>query len=572
MDEPHTHAEEKQAPQSTQTRKRQNDSDIDDAEPQAKRARTTLPTSEPAPLTRKNLALFNKMGKEKSSDPSNDSGTTGTTKTISTTSPGFADKARENGIFHSLVSRAPLDLEEIHRQLPKRRMTASPPKSVYEDYAHAVKTAPNEGYKKAYNQAFTRYPKDVGFNNGLSAPQPDFVEGVEEEEYHPFPIGTHVPSTVLYKDKDFSVTLPHIAGEWKRPGGDMGQAELQSRYDGAALVYARNQALSYMGKSDPFSIITFTTDGTTLKLFAHHATLSKKGTLEYHQYPIKKIDLVQSYEGYKEGRRLLRNAQDRAREQSHALKDQLKEYYEQQEEVPPLLVPGIEPLDDCEDEGDHGNEGDYEDEVVEHQPEPVHEPVNEPVHEPVNEPVHEPVNEPVNEPVHEPVNEPVNDQPTPPTSSKYKSSSGKQKASTSQSSHNFSRHVSKRRRRSYWKQDRKTGRYYRVHSNGTVIWFKGDEHAYKASQCERPPRNAGSPGIPRLDEFDEQTLLRDVSADPTRREDSSNPGPPEWTSDRGPEQVCNHLSHPPAPGAFLPLEDDHVCDRPPQRMPLGLRA
>ncbi|KAK0655538.1 hypothetical protein B0T16DRAFT_424335 [Cercophora newfieldiana] len=240
-----------------------------------------------------------------------------------------------------------------------------------------LKEYPSKGYKKAYNQAFTRYPKD-----------PDFVEGVEEEEYYPFPIHRHVPGAVLYEDKDCSGP------------------------DGTALVYARNLALSYMGKSDPSSITTFTTDGTILNLFAQHATLSEKGTLEYHQYPIKKIDLISSYKEYKEGRRCLRNAQDRAREQSYALKDQLKEYYDQQrgggglhpvtKEVPPLP-----------------------DEVVEHQP--------------VHEPVHEP----------------------------YKSSSGKQKASTSQSSHNFSRHVSKRRRiRSYWKQDRKTGRYYH-----------GDEHA-----------------------------------------------------------------------------------------------
>ena len=54
------------------------------------------------------------------------------------------------------------------------------------------------------------------------------------------------------------------------------------------------------------------------------------GTLEYHQYPVKSTSLVNSHGEHREGRRGLRNAQDHAREQSYALKGQLKEYYQQQ--------------------------------------------------------------------------------------------------------------------------------------------------------------------------------------------------------------------------------------------------
>lgn len=282
-----------------------------------------------------------------------------------------------------------MNLEEIQRRLARSRTTASPPESVYKDYAHTVGAAPNEativieasgklleeytgkGYKKAYNQAFTGYPKDVGFNNGLSAPQPDFVEGVEGvegEEYRPFPIDKHVPGAVLYRDNPHSITLPHIAGEWKGPDGSMREAELQSRFDGAALINARTQALSYMGKSDPPShaeVTTFTTDGKNISFFAHYAIEAEDSTLEYHQYPIKSTSLVNSHGGHKEGRKELRNAQGYAREQSYALKNQLQEHYKQQRGglhpvatgVPTLPVPG-EPL------------GAYE--VVEHQP--AHEP------------------------------------------------------------------------------------------------------------------------------------------------------------------------------------------------------
>ncbi|KAK4683173.1 hypothetical protein QC764_0026690 [Podospora pseudoanserina] len=382
-------AEEKQVPVNPPPRKRQLDSN-NDAEPQAKRARATRLTSEPVRLTRKNLALFNKIGKKKTSDPSDDSGST---KTISTTTSGFAIQAYKNGVLDPSSSKPPKDLEEIYQRSALPRGTASPTESEYSDYVDRVNRAANEAtvviettellkkhgdkrYNRAFNQAFTAFPKDVGFNHGLSAPQPDFVEGPEMKDFLPFPVDELVPGAVLYKDNPRVVTLPHIAGEWKGPDGSMAEATLQSSYSGAALVYARNQALAFQGKSDPprhASIMTFTTNGTQLNFYAHYATPAGNGTLEYHQFPIRSTSLVNSYEEYKEGRKHLRNEQDHARRQSQALRDELKEYYEKQrgsslhpvaEEVPTLTVPDIELLDTYEDEGDY--------EVVEHQP--VHQP------------------------------------------------------------------------------------------------------------------------------------------------------------------------------------------------------
>jgi hypothetical protein len=330
------------------------------------------------------------MGKKKASDPSDDSGLT---KTTSTTSSGFAIKARNNGILEPAFSKPPANLEDIRRRQAKSRATASPLESVYNDYVDKVGGASNEAtmvykvggkllkeypgndYKQVFNQAFTNLPGDVGFNNGLSAPQPDFVEGLEAEQYRPFPANECVPGAALYRDDPRSITLPHIAGEWKGPAGDMREAELQSRYDGAALVHARNQALSYMGKSDPPShaeITTFTTDGKNINFFAHYAAESEDGTLEYHQFPVKSTRLVNSHGEHKEGRRGLRNEQDHARTQSYALKDQLKEHWKQHRSglhpvatgMPTLPVLGTEPLHAYEDEDDY--------EVVE--PQPVYQP------------------------------------------------------------------------------------------------------------------------------------------------------------------------------------------------------
>ncbi|KAK3335509.1 hypothetical protein B0T19DRAFT_406656 [Cercophora scortea] len=332
-------------------RNRQLDSD-DDAEPRTKRARTTRPTSEPARLTRKNLALFNKMVNPKKTSTHRDSDDMPTTKSLSSTSSGFCMRVYENGILNPFNSKPPTNLQEIYTRLARRRATASPPKSDYRSYTNNVGKAGNEativvetsekllkkyndddGYNRAYNRPFTGLPKDAGFNNGLSAPQPDFVEGLGMHEYRPFPVEKHISGAVLYKDDCHSVTLPHIAGEWKGPDGRMADATLQSSYDGAALVYARNQARKYSGKSDPAGyahVTTFTTNGAQLNFYAHYAAPSEDGALEYHQYRVKTINLTGSYQEYKEGRKYLRNEQDHAREQSYELKDELKEHYKKQ--------------------------------------------------------------------------------------------------------------------------------------------------------------------------------------------------------------------------------------------------
>ncbi|KAH7019512.1 hypothetical protein EDB80DRAFT_203917 [Ilyonectria destructans] len=335
----------------TLLRKRQIDADDDDDDEdearQLKRAR----------LTQQNLALFNKMGKKKeakkasaSAHPESTIQSSSTTRTTSTTSSGFALQAHKNGILRPFDSKPPENCEVIRQRLAKSRETASPPGSVYERYAHRVDAAQNEAtmvakvvpllkeyegwdYDAMFDHPFSGFPKDVGFNNGLSAPQPDFVEGLTMDQYSPFPVDEYVSGAALYKDDPYSMTLPHMAGEWKGRGKDMEEARLQSAYTGAALVYARNQAISTMGSNESprhAEVTTFTTNGTTINFFAHYAAQSENGTLQYHQYPITSTNLTNSHQDFKQGRRQLRNGQDHAREQSYALRDQLKEHWKKQ--------------------------------------------------------------------------------------------------------------------------------------------------------------------------------------------------------------------------------------------------
>ena len=87
-----------------------------------------------------------------------------------------------------------------------------------------------------------------------------------------------------------------------------------------------------MGKSDPpghAEIMTFATDGTTLNMYAHYAIPSEveEDRLEYHQYQYASTNIKHSYEGHKEGRRGVRNIQEHARDQSYALRDQLRDHW-----------------------------------------------------------------------------------------------------------------------------------------------------------------------------------------------------------------------------------------------------
>lgn len=313
-----------------------------------------------AQLTRRNLALFNKMTTEGGAGDALESALldstvqspTIKTKSTSTTMSSFANTAYKNGILPPFNSKPPTNLSERHKRAASSRGTASPTVSEYDSYVKTLSKAFNklargnkvarslqkyydddESYQPAFNQPFAGFPKDVGLNNGLSPPQPDFIEGLGIVGFEPFSI-EHVSGAVLYKDNPLSTALPHIAGQYKGPGGNMEKARLQCAYDGPALVYARNKALALIGKPDPLGhaeITTFATDGKNIDFFAHYAAPGDDGKLKYHQYPIGSCVLTNSPYAFKDGWRQLQNQQDYAREQSYALRDQLVNYWKARE-------------------------------------------------------------------------------------------------------------------------------------------------------------------------------------------------------------------------------------------------
>jgi hypothetical protein len=185
----------------------------------------------------------------------------------------------------------------------------------------------DSGYSKVYNHPFNAFPKNVGFNNGLSAAQPDMVEGLDMPEFDPFPVRQQLGGAAVLTSGSNATTLPHLAGEWKGPGKDMIEAQTQAAYDGACMVYGREQARSFLESPDPDGhafVSTFTTDGTTLNTYAHYSSQSGD-QVKYHQFPTSSSFLISSYEDFKKSRERLRNEQDYAKETSEKLRDELNE-------------------------------------------------------------------------------------------------------------------------------------------------------------------------------------------------------------------------------------------------------
>jgi hypothetical protein len=120
-------------------------------------------------------------------------------------------------------------------------------------------------------------------------------------------------------------------------------AQTQAAYDGACMVYGRNEARSFLESPDSAGhafVSTFTTDGTALNTFAHYSSESQ-GQTKYHQYPTSSSFLISSYEDFKTSRRQLRNLQDDAKVTSEKLRDELNEKLSANRRSP--VAPSVQP-------------------------------------------------------------------------------------------------------------------------------------------------------------------------------------------------------------------------------------
>ena len=137
-----------------------------------------------------------------------------------------------------------------------------------------------------------------------------------------------------------------MAGEFKRPGGNLIEAGSQAAYDGASLVYGRTKARESMGRTDSPGaayVGSFISDGKHVMTFAHYATRDASGTINYHQWPVTDTNIQLDHSSFKTGRRQTRNLQNWTRENSYQLKEELLEHYRlqqaqcQEQEVPEIV-------------------------------------------------------------------------------------------------------------------------------------------------------------------------------------------------------------------------------------------
>ncbi|KAK0708546.1 hypothetical protein B0H67DRAFT_590543 [Lasiosphaeris hirsuta] len=253
--------------------------------------------------------------------------------TFSTTSSKFQQKAYGNGILDPTTSKPPQDLSTIQHHLTQRRTSTQPSEHSHQQYCKGISDLYNEAgvsfliqaeimkryygsdpqYGRAHGRAITQVPEE-DFNNGLSNPLPNILEGLKTRV-----LPSHLQSHSLHSS-DRSLTFCHFTTEFKRTDGNFKQAVSQAAYDGATLFSARDRALTRAaaipGRGNDkaameTAVLTCVTDGKVAEVFAHH---SQNG--QYHQNLVARESLL-SYPN--RGRELIRNTQDYARSKSYEL-------------------------------------------------------------------------------------------------------------------------------------------------------------------------------------------------------------------------------------------------------------
>lgn len=225
-------------------------------------------------------------------------------KPLSATDPGFRQALRKNRVLDQMGDQFTdlPDQDEIEARLNAPRGSPSPTVSFYKLFAAIADPDDNEAsiinvldcyvlqrpslddnlikeqYRAKVKRQWTDYPKDVGFNNGLSAPKPTYVEGYASSEFPPNMVEIGSTTTLLRDGHRFPV-LPHFVMEARAPGEDMNQAETRAQYDGAAMAFCRNEVLEYLQKPDPpetAKVGSVVADGRSYDISLHYAQKDEK--------------------------------------------------------------------------------------------------------------------------------------------------------------------------------------------------------------------------------------------------------------------------------------------------------
>ncbi|KAL6713040.1 hypothetical protein ACLMJK_009436 [Lecanora helva] len=274
--------------------------------------------------------------------------TSSSSKFVSTTDPQFARMAEENGILDRFDSIDPVNFDEVRTRLEQARNSPDPDLQEYKDFCKRIQLSQNEqgvaqavipllcrrtdeGYTQVYDQKFTMFPSQVGFNDGLSPAKPDFIEAYVASTFKPYPLIRRLGGSAVPVPGGHPIALAHIAGEFKRLSGDMECAMCQAAYDAATLIYGRNQACLTIGRSDEARVAcvgTFVSNGDQVYISVHYATNHASGQTVYHHCPIFADNFLLNHASFTLTRKHLRNLQEWAMENATSLKTDLIAHYE----------------------------------------------------------------------------------------------------------------------------------------------------------------------------------------------------------------------------------------------------
>lgn len=255
----------------------------------------------------------------------------------------------QNGVLTPQLSRPPRNLGWLQARLQHTQTEPGWTTAVwqaYKAYSHfgqhreltrvgmryLFKKFPDRyGYIRAYDNPWYDFPEYAPFIQGLGRPCPGFTQGFPFEAYRATEI-EHIGAAICYSTALSgvrSLTLAHTSGEFAV--ANLEAEEARDARHGAALVYMRNATLSHANvKKDPedmAAIITFITNGLSIRFYAHYESKSPSGKVEYHQYPILAANLAKSYEDFRRGVSMLQNCQETAFIFASNLKSALERYH-----------------------------------------------------------------------------------------------------------------------------------------------------------------------------------------------------------------------------------------------------
>ena len=249
----------------------------------------------------------------------------------------------ENGILDRFDSTDPVNFNKVRTRLEQSRNSPDPDVQEFKDFCKRIQLSQNEqgvaqaivpllcrrtgeGYTQAYDQKFTIFPSNVGFNDGLSPAKPNFIEAYLVDTFKPYPLIRRLGGSAVPVPGGHPIALAHIAGEFRKLSGDMEYAMCQAAYEAATLIYGRNQARLAMGKPDEAKIAcvgTFVSNGDQVHISVHYTTNDASGQTVYHHCPIFSDNFLLNHASFTLTRRHLRNLQEWAMENATTLKSDL---------------------------------------------------------------------------------------------------------------------------------------------------------------------------------------------------------------------------------------------------------